>query len=391
MSAVSQSEIYYDSSDFEISKNPYPVFKRMRDEAPLYYNPERNFFAVSRFDDVSKVLSDNTTYINKYGGTIDLIKSGVEIPAGTVLFEDDPAHAIHRSLLSRMFTPKKVAVLDGQIREFCTEVLDRLGPDGFDFAADIGDIVPMRVIGMLLGLTPNQQEDLRDALNDREGGYENGRIFDAELLIDYVKWRQDNPSDDIVTELLTAEFDDEHGVRRTLTLDELMMYVNVLASAGNETTGRLITYCGKLLAEHPDARRMLVDNPDLIPGAIEEVLRYEPPAIEAARYVTADVELHGVSMPAGSCVSALLASANRDERHYEDPDKFDILRKAQNMTLSFGPHYCLGANLARIEGRIVLSEVLKRYPVWEVDWDGAEFEVSPPLRSWAKLPVVVPA
>jgi cytochrome P450 len=169
------------------------------------------------------------------------------------------------------------------------------------------------------------------------------------------------------------------------------MYVNVLAAAGSETTGRLITYCAKLLADHPDQRRQLVEDPELIPGAVEEALRYEAPAIEAARYVAVDVEIHGETVPAGSAIAALLASANRDERHYEDADTFDIHRKASNLSLSFGPHYCLGANLARLETRIVFAEVLKRYPEWDVDYDAAVFEVSPPLRSWTRLPVVASA
>jgi cytochrome P450 len=394
MSPLSTSDVYYDATDFDTARNPYPIFKRLRDEAPLYYNGDRDFYAVSRFDDVASVLGDNKNFINRYGGTLDLIKSGIEIPPGTVLFEDEPAHGIHRSLLARaFFTPKNVAMLDPQIRQFCTDVLESLDPGGFDFALDIGEIVPMRVIGMLLGLSTEQQDELREAMDDyaaREGNNP-GRLFDTGLLIEYVTWRRDNPDDDVVTKLLNSEFEDEHGERRTLTLEELLMYVNVLASAGNETTGRLITYCGQLLADHPDQRRMLVDDPELIPGAVEEALRYEAPAIEGARYVANDVEFYGQTVPAGSAMAVLLASANRDERHYENPDDFDITRNATNMSLSFGTHYCLGANLARIEARIVMEEVLKRYPEWEIDTDNAEFEVSPPLRSWAKLPVVIPA
>ena len=250
----------------------------------------------------------------------------------------------------------------------------------------------MRVIGMLLGLTNTQQDELREAMDNYAENEERnpGRLFDTSLLIDYVTWRRDNPSNDVVTKLLTTEYEDAHGEMRTMTLDELLMFVNVLAAAGNETTGRLITYCGQLLADHPDQRRMLVDNPDLVGSAVEEALRYEPPAIEAARYVTEDFELHGGVVPAGSAIAAVLAAANRDERHYDEPDEFDITRNATNMSLSFGTHYCLGANLARIEARIVMEEVLKRYPEWEIDTDNAVFEVSPPLRSWEKLPVVIP-
>lgn len=384
--------MYYDGTDYEIARDPYPVFRRLRDEAPLYFNDKVGFYAVSRYDDVVSVLTDNERFLNKYGGTVDMILSGMEIPPGTVLFEDDPAHAVHRSLLSRMFTPKKVARLSEQITTYCVEILDRLDPNGFDFAADIGDVVPMRVIGMLLGIAPEDQQSVRDKLSAEIDGERRAEsIFNAGVLVDYVMWRKDNPSDDVVTELLNAEFEDEHGVRRTLTLDELLMYVNVLAAAGSETTGRLITYLAKLLADNPDQRRELVADPDLIPGAVEEALRFEAPAIEAARFVATDVEIHGQTVPAGSAIAALLASANRDEHHYDEPDRFDIHRKASNLSLSFGPHYCLGANLARIEARIVFAEVLKRFPAWEVDYDTAVFEVTPPLRSWTKLPVVASA
>jgi cytochrome P450 len=392
MAVEQTTDVYYDGTDHEIARDPYPTFKRMRDEAPLYFNDRIGFYAVSRYDDVVSVLSDNERFLSRYGGTVDMILSGIEIPPGTLLFEDDPAHAIHRSLLSRMFTPKKVERLSQQITTYCVEILDRLDPKGFDFAADIGDVVPMQVIGLLLGIAPEDQQTVRDQLTaDDPYDRDPQRVFNAGVMVDYVTWRKDHPSDDVVTELLNAEFDDEHGVRRTLELDELLMYVNVLAAAGSETTGRLITYLAKLLADHPDQRRELVDDPDLIPGAVEEALRYEAPAIEAARFVATDVEIHGQTVPAGSAIAALLGSANRDDRHYDDPDRFDIHRKASHLALSFGPHYCLGANLARIETRIVFTEVLKRFPAWEVDEDAAVFQVSPPLRSWVRLPVVIPS
>jgi cytochrome P450 len=392
MAAQPHADVYYDGTDSEIARDPYPIFKRMRDEAPLYFNDKIGFYAVSRYDDVVSVLSDNERFLSRYGGTVDMILSGMAIPPGTVLFEDDPAHAIHRSLLSRMFTPKKVGRLAEQITTFCVDILDQLDPKGFDFAAAIGDVVPMQVIGLLLGIAPEDQQGIRDLLtSDDPDEYNPQRIFNAGVLVDYVTWRKDHPSDDVVTELLTAEFDDENGVRRTLELDELLMYVNVLAAAGSETTGRLITYLAKLLADHPDQRRELAQDPDLIPGAVEEALRYEAPAIEAARFVATDVEIHGQEVPAGSAIAALLGSANRDDRHYDEPDRFDIHRKASNVSLSFGPHYCLGANLARIETRVVFTEVLKRFPEWEVDYDAAVFEVQPPLRSWTKLPVVIPS
>ena len=328
MSTVSTSDVFYDSADFEIMRNPYPTFKRMHDEAPLYYNEERDFYTVTRFDDVASVLSNNKTFINKYGGTIDLIKSGIEIPPGTVLFEDEPFHGIHRSL----FSPRVL-----HTEECCRP----RRPD-----PSVLHRGPRRAAARGLRLRQGHRRDRPDA-GDRNAPRPHvhaagratarrwttmprakqvypGRLFDTSLLIDYVTWRRDNPSNDVVTKLLTTEYEDTHGEMRTMTLDELLMFVNVLAAAGNETTGRLITYCGQLLAEHPDQRRMVVENLNLVGGAVEEALRYEPPAIEAARYVTEDFEIHGGVVPAGSTIAAVLAAANRDERHYDEPDVFDI-------------------------------------------------------------------
>jgi cytochrome P450 len=254
--------------------------------------------------------------------------------------------------------------------------------------------VPMRVIGMLLGIPRDQQEAIRDQFvgsrkePEQESGvdYAEG-LFSVEVLNEYVDWRAEHPSDDVVTELLNVEFEDEHGGRRRLAKEELLMYVNILAVAGNETTGRLISFTGQLLAEHPDQRWELAQDFSLIPNAIEEVMRYEPPALQTCRYVARDAEHYGQTVPGGSAMLLLLASANRDERRYDDPDRFDIHRRANHFSFGFGPHYCLGANLARLETRIVFEEVLSRWPEWDIDTDNAKFEVSPTLRSWETLPV----
>jgi cytochrome P450 len=212
-------------------------------------------------------------------------------------------------------------------------------------------------------------------------------LFSSELFADYVEWRSHNPSDDVVTELLSLEFEDEHGVRRTLTRDELLMYINILAVAGNDTTARLISFAGQLLAEHPDARRAVAADYSLIPGAVDEVLRFQPPAMQTCRYVNEDVELYGQVVPEGSVLALVMGSANRDERQYDNPDTFDVHRKPHHLTFGFGPHYCLGANLARLETRIVLEEVLDRFRDWEIDTANAEFEVNEALRGWITLPV----
>jgi cytochrome P450 len=193
-----------------------------------------------------------------------------------------------------------------------------------------------------------------------------------------------------MTDLLNAEFEDEHGVRRTLTREEILTYVTVVAGAGNETTARLIGWLGTLLAQHPDQRAELVANPGLIPNAVEETLRFEPTGHAVARYVTVDTELHGQPVPAGSAMMLIVASANRDEERWPGGDRFDIHRKImQQLTFGVGTHYCLGAALARLEGRVALEEILRRFPSWEVDWDHAALSSTSTMRGWETLPISV--
>ena len=299
--------------------------------------PQHDFFALSRFADVNKALVDHETFSSARGAIIELIKANIEIPPGTVIFEDPPIHDIHRKLLARMFTPRKVNGLEPKIREFCAQALDPLvGSGRFDFVADLGAVMPMQVISALLGIPEGDQEMIRDHANAQmrteagkpmkqsEDGFVTGEIFEA-----YIDWRADHPSDDIMTELLNAEFVDETGIARNLTRQELLTYLNVVAGAGNETTTRLIGWAGKVLAEHPDQRRELADDPGLIPQAIEELLRFEPPAPHVARYVTRDVEIHGQTVPEGSTMMMLIGAAVRDHRQFPpDGDVFDIHREA---------------------------------------------------------------
>ena len=253
--------VYYDQYSVEINADPYPVYRRLRDEAPIYYNETHDFFAVSRFEDVEKGLLDAQTYISGRGAILEVIKADIAMPPGVIIFEDPPTHTIHRRLLSRAFTPRRVAELEPKIREFCARSLDPLvGTDRFDFIADLGSQMPMRVIGMLLGIPESDQEAVRDHvdanLRTNEGepmkvteGFVTGAMF-----ADYVDWRAEHPSDDIMTELLHVEFADETGNVRNLTRSELLTYLEVLAGAGNETTTRLIGWTAKVLADHPDQR-----------------------------------------------------------------------------------------------------------------------------------------
>jgi cytochrome P450 len=397
---ATKPEVYYDPYDFEIDADPYPVWKRLRDEKPLYFNERYDFYAVSRFDDVEQCLNDWQTYVSGKGSVLEIIKSGMEIPPGSILFEDPPAHDLHRALLMRVFTSAKISALEPKVREFCARCLDPLvGAGGFDFIHDLGAQMPMRTIGMLLGIPEQDQEAIRDALDEglrlTDGAPKLGSpeyVRDASgVFKDYIDWRAEHPSDDLMTELLQAEFEDHTGTRRHLTHEEVLMYVNLLAGAGNETTTRLIGWTGKLLAEHPDQRKELVENRGLIRNAIEELLRYEAPSPVQARYVTRDVEHYGQVVPEGSVMVVLNGSANRDERKFPDSDRFDIHRRiVHHLAFGFGVHFCMGAALARLEGRVALDEVLNRFPSWEVDWDNAVQAHTSTVRGWEKLPVLVP-
>src|SRR5580658_9336317 len=392
------ADIYYDPYDFEIDTNPHPIWKRMRDEAPLYYNERYDFFALSRFEDVERCSVDWRTYISGKGSVLETIKRGVKIPPGNILFEDPPEHDQHRGLLSRVFTPKKMNAIEPKVREFCAKSLDPLvGSGGFDFVRDLGAQMPMRTIGMLLGIPDADQEAIRDrtdaGLHLDEGSMPAARTYPVgggSAFEEYIDWRAKHPSDDLMTDLLNAELEDKNGTRK-LTRAEVLTYVGLLAAAGNETTTRLIGWTGKVLAENPDQRELLVKDPSGIPGAIEELLRYEAPSPVQARYVTKDVEHHGRTVPEGSVLLLLSASANRDERRFPDADRFDVKRKIDHhVTFGYGIHFCLGASLARLEGRVALDEVLKRFPTWEVDWDNAVQTRTSTVRGWDKLPVFIP-
>ncbi len=398
---TTDADLYYDPFDFEIDSDPYPIWRRLREERPLYYNERYDFFALSRFSDVEQGLVDWKTYSSAKGTLLELIKSDMEIPPGSIIFEDPPGHDLHRGLLSRVFTPRKMNAIEPQVREFCARSLDPLvGSGGFDFIADLGAQMPMRTIGMLLGIPEQDQEAIRDQI-DEGLRLEDGSMpdpatsFDADgqssTFDEYIDWRANHPSDDLMTELLQAEFEDETGTTRRLTRAEVIGVVNLIAAAGNETTTRLIGWTGKVLAEHPDQRQKLVDDRELVPNAIEELLRYEAPSPVQARYVTQDVEHQGERVPAGSAILLLNGSGNRDDRKFPDGDTFDVTRKIDHhLAFGYGLHFCLGAALARLEGRVALDEVLKRFPSWEVDWDHAKQARTSTVRGWECLPVTIP-
>ena len=392
------SDVYYDQYSVEINADPYPVYRQLREEAPIYYNDAHDFFAVSRFEDVESGLLDAQTYISGKGAVLEIIKADIEIPPGVIIFEDPPTHTIHRRLLSRAFTPRRVAELEPKIREFCAHSLDPLvDSDGFDFIADFGAQMPMRVISMLLGIPESDQEAVRDHVDanlrtdEGEPMKVTPNFVTGAMFAEYVDWRAERPSDDIMTELLNVEFVDETGTRRKLTRTELLTYIEVLAGAGNETTTRLIGWTAKVLADHPDQRAELVKDPSLIPNAVEEILRFESPAPHVGRCIARDdLFVHGMKVGAGSVMLFLLGSANRDDRRFREGDTFDIHRdEGRHLTFGNGIHLCMGSALARLEGRIALEELLVRIPEWDVDMSKARLSPTSTVRGWETLPAVI--
>jgi cytochrome P450 len=397
MTDTNTVELYYDPYDSDIDDNPYPVWKRMREEAPLYYNEKYNFYALSRYDDVARELPNWQTYRSGRGTTADILFNNIEVPPGILLFEDPPLHDLHRRLLSQVFTPRRMLAVESMIRGFCAKELDPLiGAGGFDFIADLGAMMPMRTIGYLLGIPEEHQERIRDrngALIDvaegRGPGEVSQKIFEETIVMfaEFIEWRAEHPSDDLMTELLAGEIDEPDGTHRPLTRTEVLSYTAMIAGAGNETTARLIGFMGQLLSDHPDQRRELAADPSLIPGAVEESLRYEPPSPVQARYVAQDAEHYGRVVPEGSFMLLLNASANRDEHQFTDPDRFDIHRRGSHLSFGQGLHFCLGSALARLEARVAFEEVLNRWPDWEVDYANAERAHTASVRGWARLPV----
>jgi cytochrome P450 len=400
MTIAPDTEVYYDPYDIGIVTDPYPVYARLREEAPVYYNERYDFWAISRHADVEKALSDWQTFSSSRGDILELVQSDFDMPKGVMMMEDPPVHTMLRGLMSRVFTPRRMAEIEDQIRRYCVKCLDpHVGSGGFDIIAELASMMPMRVIGMLLGIPESEQVSVRDA-NDANLRTKPGTpmkvvnadaIADGRIYADYIDWRAKNPSDDLMTALLNVEFEDEQGVTRKLTRDEILRYTQVVAGAGNETTGRLIGWLAKVLAEHPDQRRIVREDRSLLTRTVDETLRFEPTGPHVARWMAQDFEAYGTTVPADSAMLLLFGAANRDPRRYYNPDTYNIQRdNISHITFGKGVHYCLGANLARLEGRVALDELLHHRPEWDIDYETARLAPTSTVRGWELLRLVLP-
>ena len=377
MSSVATADVVYDPYDYEIDADPYPIFKRLRDEAPLYYNEQYGFWALSRFRDVLAASIDHQTFSSARGTVIELMDAPLDDPP--MIFMDAPQHTRFRKLVSRTFTRRRISLLEGRIRELAAGYLDPfVGSTGFDYVADFSAKLPVMVISSLLGVPKEDQEQLRiwtDLALHREPGETGPSQAARDAWKDvgaywqgHIDRRRRSPGDDLMSDLVRAELELGDGATRALTDAELHSFYGLISSAGNETVARLLGWAATLLARNPGERAKLVADPSLIPGGVEEILRYEAPSPIQARWVIRDVEFYGTVVPKDSKIALLTASANRDEREFEDADRLDVTRKIdQHLALGFGVHFCLGASLARLEGRIALEETLRRFPTWEIE------------------------
>lgn len=393
---TTQAAIYYDPYDYAIDVDPHPIWRRMREEQPLYWNERYEFFALSRFDDVWAAYHDTTTFSSAHGVQLETLDAPIEHP--TMIFMDPPEHDQLRTLVSRAFTPRRIRDLEHSVASLVDGYLDEfVGAEQFDYVDQFGALVPPMVIGELLGVPVADREQMRhwfdDILHhDEESDGPSERAMTAgyatfEYVNTMIVERRKVPRDDLITALIEAEIE-EHGETRRLDALEVVSFVILLAGAGVETVARLLSWAAVVLARHPDQRALLAADPTLVPNGIEELLRFEAPSPVNGRWVTQPFEVHGMVVPAESKILLLNGSANRDPREFDDPDRFDVRRAIKrHITFGYGAHFCLGAALARLEGRIALARTLARFPTWEID----ESELVPvhtsTVRGFASVPV----
>ena len=400
MTAVNTEPLAWDPLDERYKVDPHPIWKRLRDEAPLYYNEQHDFYAVSRFADVDAFSRDPKTFCSSHGTVMEMITAEAT-EMEIMIFMDPPEHTRYRRLVSKAFTPRRMMLLEEDIRRLCASLLDALeGKSSFDYVQDFGARVPAYVIAALLGVPEEDRDMVRGWIDesfhlDPELGMYNDVSAEAMgKLLDYVSAqlvdRQASPRDDMFTDLLNGEIVDEDGEPRRLTLAQASSFALLIGSAGTETVARLLGWAALTLDNNPEQRAELVADAGLIPNAVEELLRYEAPSPVQSRWCTADVEVHGQTIPANSKVVMITGSAGRDERAFPDADRFDIHRKIDHhLSFGYGIHFCLGAALARMEGRVALEETFKRFPEWSVDLGGAVPLYTSTVRGYSKLPISV--
>jgi cytochrome P450 len=387
----------YDPYSRPFQEDPYPLYKHFRDEEPCSYNPDMDFYALFRFEDVWDATLDWQTMSSSLGPSLEN-RGELDGTLFSIIGMDPPAHTKLRNVISRGFTPRRIAALEDQIRGLAKGYLEPLATQSeFDFEQEFAVKFPMDVISVLLGIPEEDRDHYRETVDkglerDPDGGLAPESIVSIGASRNYVNEliaeRRKNPREDLITVLAEAQFEDVDGTIRPLSDDECGSFTTLLAAAGAETTAKLLGHAVYLLWQHPDQRQLLWDDHAKIPNAIEEILRYEAPSQFQGRVALRDSTWHGKTIPQGARVALVTGAACRDEREFEDPDRFDVLR-AHDRELYFGHghHVCIGKSLARLETRVALEEIAARFPHYEVDAAGITRTYQAHVKGYVNLPI----
>ena len=390
----------YDPYSRQMQEDPYPTYRHFRDEEPCTHNPKMDFYALFRFEDVWDATLDWKTYSSSLG---PILENKGEIPGEvmSIIGMDPPRHVRIRNLVSKGFTPRRIADLEGEVRRIARGYLDAVaGERSFDFQAALSNLLPMDVISVLVGIPEEDRATYRGWVDKGlERDPETGQpppgaaegMWSASAYVGrLLAARRESPRDDLVSLLAHSEYEDVDGRTKRLADHEVVAFIGLLAAAGAETTTKLLGNCMVYLARHADQRRRLWEDPRLFPQAIEEVLRYDAPSQFQGRVALRDVRVHGVLIPKGARVALATGAACRDEREFPDPDRFDIDRRPpRQIYFGHGNHVCIGKSLARLEARVVLEEVRARFPDYEVDESATTRTYQAHVRGFAKVPIRV--
>jgi cytochrome P450 len=398
---VTDGTVEFDPFSEEFFNGAYDTYRRLRNEAPVYYSDKWDFWALTRYDDVAPATKDHETYSSAKGATLDTVKAHDDaIPAPKVIISmDPPEHQKMRKLVSNVFTPRAIASLEDMVREKVYERIEELDPASFDVVADFSALFPNEVITTMLGVPKEDRDQIRqwlDLLLERHPGEiaVPATGFEASMntgvyYYNLIQQRRAEPQDDMISRLIETEIERDGEVEKLTDVD-IAGFATLLGGAGAETVTKLVGNAIVAFADFPDQWQKLRDDRSKIPAAIEELLRYEAPSQYQVRTATRDVTLHGMTIPAGSAVLLVTGSATRDERMFEDPDRLDIDRERKmgfNLAFGYGVHSCLGAALARMESRIALGALLDFIPDYEVDRDGLRRVAMANVCGWSNVPV----
>ncbi|OBH94818.1 cytochrome P450 [Mycobacterium sp. E2733] len=393
--------IEFDPFSTEFFNGAYDTYRRLRDEAPIYYNAKWDFWALTRYDDVAPATKDHETFSSAKGATLDMVKAHDDaIPVPKVIISmDPPEHQKMRRLVSNVFTPRSIAALEDMVRDKVYERIDALDPASFDVVADFSALFPNEVITTMLGVPKQDRDQIRlwlDLLLERHPGEiaTTKRGYQASVntglyYYDLVQQRRARPEDDMISRLIETEIERD-GVVEKLTDVDITGFATMLGGAGAETVTKLVGNAIVAFADFPDQWRKLRGDRSKIPAAVEELLRYEAPSQYQVRTATRDVTYYGTTIPAGGAVLLVTGSATRDERMFDDPDRLDIDRERKmgfNLAFGYGIHSCLGAALARMESRVALNALLDLLPEYEVDRDRLQRVAMANVCGWSNVPV----